>query len=218
MTDVNRFPLPKPPGSLGRGAPWPIWDPPLVDQDPPDGRQDIEMMVPFQSTPLEDELTQDEADRVRQVALEEPRVRELLGGRRVTDFGAALVKAKRDAEPDLVRYQFFSCDTLRSVQIVFERSNLAVVEVISGEGQPAPLPEEVDRAVSLAAAELGVDRGLVGQAIFITREDPNDPLFRHRLADVRFGKADERRPRFRALVDLCDERVLDSGEFRGANR
>jgi hypothetical protein len=217
MTDENQFPLPKPPGLLGRGAPWPTADPPLVDQDPPDGREDIERLEPFESTPLEDELTREEGDRARQIALEEPRVRELLGGDRVTDFGAALVKGKDEGQPDLLRYQFFSCDTLRSVQIVFGRSTLAVLEVTSAEGQPAPLPEEVDRAISLAAAELAVDRGLIGQAIFITREDPNDPLFRHRLADVRFGKPEERRPRLRALVDLCDERVVDSGEFRGAS-
>jgi hypothetical protein len=216
MTDIKPFSIPEPPGPLRRGAPWPTMDPHLVDQDPPDGEEDVDRLELFESRLVDEELRPDEAERARQVALEDGRVREFLGGERITDFGAALIKAKAEDELDLLRYHFFSCDTFRTVQVVFDRAKLEILEVTSPNGQPAPLAEEVEHAVSLAAAALAVDRGFVGQAIFVTRDDPADPLFRHRLADVRFGKPYERRPRLRALVDLCEERVLDKGEFRRA--
>jgi hypothetical protein len=215
MTDASRSALPEPPAPILRGSPRPIYDPPLVDQDPSEEREDVEQLEILGTTPLEEELTRDEADRAGQVALDDGRVRELLGGARVTDFGGSLVRAKTDLEPDLIRYQFFSCETLRTVGVVMDRATLDVLEVNQMEGQPAALPNEIDRAVSLAAAELGVDAtsGLVGRAIFVTRYNPADPLFGHRLADVRFGRPEERRPQMRALVDVCEERVISAGAF-----
>jgi hypothetical protein len=215
MTDVTPFPLPEPPDSPLRGAPWPRTEPPLVDQDPPDWEEAVDQWEPFASDPIDPDLPQDDVDRARDAALNDGRVREVIGDGRITDFGASGIGDKGDGEPELLRYLLFSCDTLRSADVVLDRATMAVLEVTSPEGQPAPLPEEITLAVTLAANELGVvpDAALVGRAIFVTREDPNDPLFRHRLADVRFGRPEERRPLLRALVDVCDERVLESGNL-----
>jgi hypothetical protein len=208
------FQIPEPPELPRRGAPWPTTTPPLVDQDPPDWQEDVDQWEPFSSDPVDIVISPDESDQARQTALDDDRVREILGDGPVIDSGASAVEGKSDDEPALLRYRLFSCGTLRAVDVLLDRATMAVLEVTSPDGQPAPLPDEIDRAVALAAAQLGIDPAdLVGQAIFVTREDPGDPLFRHRLADVRFGRPDERRPRLRALVDICDESVLDAGEM-----
>jgi hypothetical protein len=216
MPEQSQFALPSPPEMLSRGSPHPTYEPALVDQEPPGEREDVEDFEIFSSTPLEEELTRDEASRAREAALGHGRVRELIGEPAPTDFGGSLVKAKSAAEPDLIRYSFFSCDTHRSAEVLLDRNSLDVLEVTAIDGQPAPMPEEVDRAVALAAAELGIDAAseLVGRAIFVTRDDAADPLSGHRLADVRFGRPDERRPRVFALVDVCEDRVITTGELR----
>jgi hypothetical protein len=190
-------------------------DPPLIDQDPARDDEDVAGLEVLTSDALDDEVAADESDRALAAALDDGRVSELVGRGRVINDGVALSKAKDTSEPDLLHYRLFSCETLRSVDVLIERAGLQVVDVVQSEGQPGPTAEELDRAVALAAAELGVDEtsGLVGRAIFMTREDPGDPLFRHRLADCRFGKPDSRRPTLRALVDVCEERVISSGAF-----
>jgi hypothetical protein len=215
MAEASRFTIPDPPGPLTRGSPWPTYDPRLVDQDPPDAREDIEQLEVLTSSPLDEELTPEELDRAGLASRSDPRLLELIGDARARDFGGSLTSAKAGGEPDLIRFQFFSCETLRSAEVVLDRATLDVLEVRQMEGQPAPLPDEIDRAVAVATAELRVDpaSGLVGRAIFVTRENPSDPAFGHRLADVRFGRPEERRPRLRALVDLCEERVISAGEF-----
>lgn len=215
MAQANGFALPKPPENPRRGSPRPITDPVLVDQDPPDDTEDVERFETFESIALDELLTEGENARALEAALDDGRVRELMGGSRPSDVAAGLVLAKAPGEAELLRFRFFSCETLRSVDVILERASLQVLAVDPVEGQPAPTIEELERAVSLAAAALrvGEESGLVGRAIFVTRADPADMLFRHRLADVRFGKADERRPLLRALVDVCDGRVIDAGDF-----
>ena len=209
-------PLPQPPKLEWRGAPYPVTEPPLVDQDPPDWDEAIEDVTVFVSDPYDGDPdpTQQEVDDAVDVSLRDDRVREVIGVERPTSILVSAIEARDREEPPLLRCSLFSCSALRSVDVVLIRGEMTVIEVTESHVQPPPTPEEIYLAVDLGSRALGIEldanANLVGHAIVVTRVDPSDPHFACRLADVRYGDPAMRLPRFRALVDLCDQTVLDA--------
>jgi hypothetical protein len=204
--------IPEPPELEWRGAPYPVAEPPLVDQEPPDWSEEIEDLTVVASAPVEHnpDPTPDEQEHAVGVSLEDKRVRELTGGERPGLIAVSAIEGKDQSEPPLLRCSFFSCETLQGVEVVLDRASMAVIEVTKSQVQPPLTPQEVDLAVDLGADALGITLApdLVGRAISVTPEQPTDPHFRHRLADVRYGRPDERRAQFRALVDICERSVI----------
>lgn len=197
---------------------WPVIEPPFRDQRPP-YEQEAEEWEAVESSPIpEDELMvlSDELQaRVRRAALQDERVRELVVDKRTVVIGASLRESKDPEQPATIVFVLYSYDDNQAIEVWLEGDDMEVTEVSTANYQPALLQEEIERALELArrhenlAGRLSDE--LVGMAIQVTVDDPLDPRYNHRLFDIRFGCADERLPRYQALVDLSTEEVIGSG-------
>jgi hypothetical protein len=171
---------------------------------------------PFASEPVRDPLAE-RLDEIRERAFAHERLRRLRGGR-FTEIGAAL-RGKREAdEPLTVLHVVWDHEARVSIETTLDAETLEVVDVVESTEQPAPTQDEIDRAVAIATAderlarEAGERSGLVGMALLVSPVDPQDPLFGHRVLDVRFVYPEERLPRASAVVDLTDEVVVRVGD------
>jgi hypothetical protein len=101
--------------------------------------------------------------------------------------------------------------------VLLDAGSLEVLDVDRRETQPAPVDEEIERAVALAREDARLAPHVVdlrGVALLAAPSDPLDPRAGHRCFDVRFGEEDERLPRYWALVDLSAGEVLRAGPVR----
>ena len=211
--------LPPPPRQLPHAEAWPVIEPPFRNQRPP-WTQEIEEWEPFRSGSLAENpglLTDDLTARIREAALYHEAVRRVLDGKRHVSIGASLRQDKEDGNAPVALFVIYVYDDDDTIEVLLDGTSLDLIKVATAKYQPAPVQEEIDRAIRLAAVHQSlagrVGEDLEGSAILITRADPRDPLFGHRLLDVRFGCPDERLPRYAALVDLTTEAVVRSGEI-----
>ncbi|HEX6384615.1 MAG TPA: hypothetical protein VF177_08100 [Anaerolineae bacterium] len=201
---------------------WPIIEPPFRDQRPP-YVQEAEEWEPVESSPIADDermvLTDEMQRRVREVVLRHERLQKLLADRRYFPIGATLRTSKDPDAGSVLLFVLYDYDENQTIEVAMDRDSLEVTDVTTASYQPAPVQEELDHAIDLArqdeklAGRLTDD--LVGMALLVTIDDPEDPLYNHRLFDVRFGRPDERLPRYEALVDLSTETVVHSGVVAG---
>jgi hypothetical protein len=208
-----------PPRQLPHAEAWPVIEPPFRNHRPP-STQEIEEWEAFRSSPLEENaglLTDDFAARIRETALYHEAVRRMLDGKRHVSIGASLRQDKAEGGTPVALFVIYVYDDDDTIEVLLDGSSLELIKVAAAKYQPAPVQEEIDRAIRLARLHENlanrVDDGLEGSAILITRADPRDSLAGHRLLDVRFGCPDERLPRYAALVDLSTETVIRAGEI-----
>lgn len=188
------------------------------DQPAPEPEVQYNEWERIDSTPIEDEpvLTDELARAAKSVATSNQRASELLGDRYVAIGTSLRQKRREDDEPTLV-FVAYDYDDDRTVEVVIELDgdDLSVVDVETANYQPAPVAEELDRAIELAAEDEWLDerlsRELEGSAILVTPEVEDEPHGGHRLFDVRFGRPNERLPEYRALVDLSAGTVVETG-------
>jgi hypothetical protein len=201
---------------------WPVIEPPFRGQSPP-YEQDAEEWDAVESSPVPDGelmvLTDEALARIREVALGHEDVQRLLADRRYIAIGGTLRDSKEPGSRPSVLFILYDYTANETIEVMLERDSLEVIDVATARYQPAPLEEEIGRAIDLARQhEKMADRltdGLVGTAILVTFDDPRDPRYNHRLFDIRFGCPDERLPRYLALVDLSTEEVISTGRVDG---
>lgn len=173
-------------------------------------------MEPFTGDTVDDPLA-GRLDEIRERVFAHERLRRMRRGR-FTEIGAGL-RGKREADERLtVLHVVWDHDAHVSIETTLDAETLEVLDVLESTDQPAPTQEEIDRAVEIATADERLardtqqDDGLVGMALLASPVDPQDPLFGHRIFDVRMVCPEERLPRASALVDLTDETVLRVGD------
>jgi len=193
----------------------PVLIPRLRDLPPFPGPVPDEM-EPFAGEPARDPLA-GRLDEIRERVFAHERLRRMRGGR-FTEIGAGL-RGKREADERLtVLHVVWDHEARVSIETTLDAETLEILDVVESTDQPAPTQEEIDRAVAIATADQRLAReaegadGLVGMALLVSPVDPQDPLFGHRILDVRFICPEERLPRASALVDLTDETVLRVGD------
>lgn len=176
-------------------------------------------ITPFASDPVADPLAE-RREAIRERVFAHERVQRLQEGRFV-EIGAALRGKPEADERRTVVHVVWDHAARAAVQTTLDADTLEILDVTESTDQPAPTSEEIEQAVAMAARSERLPReveGLVGLALLISPIDPEDPLFGHRVFDVRFFSPDERLPRAAALVDLTDERVLRVGDPRAAEQ
>lgn len=199
----------------------PIIEPPFRGAERPRIEQPDEWEA-FRAGPSEEEtmLTAEIASRARALAVSDHRVTELLADKRHITIGAGLRETKDGQGPKDILVVIYNYTDNQVVEVRLNGGTLEVLKVETAHYQPAPVEEEIERAIGLARRAEGlaqqVTDDLVGMAIQITSENPADSRYHHRLFDVRFGCADERLPRFMAIVDLSTETVVRSGPVDSA--
>jgi len=209
----GQFSIPEPEPIEPRPEFPPVTQPPLVDQEPADWPEP-EGFTWVDSDPIDEIITPDDIERVRERVYDDPRVQDALGGDRPIGVDPTVIEPKESSEPPLLVFLLYSCASRNSVEVTVDLNSMDIINLQSVPTQPPLTPQELVDAVSLGGQAVGVTYGpdLVGRAMGITVHDPSHELFGHRLADVRIGNPENRLPRHFALVDLCDGSVIDAGD------
>jgi hypothetical protein len=232
----NPQPLPPLPPRLVRyGELPPTIKPPLRDMPPPPDSGEVELWEAFASGPAPEQLavTPELNGAAQATALAAEGVQSVLADKKYVPIGLSrLDVGKREASAQAGprprggrrreaawMFSFYNYTDNVAVEVLLDEGARQVLGVAESRYQPAPVQEELDRAVALArgdrrlAERLSDD--LEGTAILVSPVDPDDPRAYRRLFDVRFGRPDERLPRYMALVDLGSETVLSAGPVDG---
>ncbi|MCI0376473.1 MAG: hypothetical protein L0215_02580 [Gemmataceae bacterium] len=195
----------------------PIIEPPFRGVARPKTEQPEEWEA-FRGLPVRDDfrvLTAELTGRARALAVSEQRVAKMLADKRYITIGASLRESKEAQIRTEILVVIYNYTDNEVVEVLLNGDNLEVSRVNTARYQPAPVEEEVERAIRLARDAEGLAKhlteDLVGMVIQVTSDDPADPRYNHRLFDVRFGCADERLPRFAAIVDLSTGTVVRTG-------
>jgi hypothetical protein len=216
----------------------PIMEPPLRDVPPAPESEGVELWERFESGPAPEQLavTQELTGRAQAAALAAGEVQRVLEGKRYVSIGLSRLdvskrsgstqarptrRGGRGGQPEQAAWMFcfYNYTDNVAVEVLLDQNAQQILGVGEFRYQPAPVQEEIDRAVTLARGDRRLaDRlaeDLEGRAILVSPVDPDDPSARRRLFDVRFGRPDERLPRYMALVDLGSETVLRAGPVPG---
>jgi hypothetical protein len=175
---------------------------------------------PFVSERVGGPIRADALAAVRDVAFSHERMQRRRQGRMVEIGLTHRGKPDRD-EAQTLLYVMYDYDANVAVEVTLDARGKKIIDVTESADQPAPVQEEVERAIRMAAADDRIRSDvseLQGSAILVSPVDPLASDYGHRQFDVRFGCADERRPRFAALVDLSTDLVVRVGDPCGANR
>lgn len=172
---------------------------------------------------LQTSLTDALAVQTRQAALQDTHVRELLG----TRFAYITVD---EIEPEkgqtlsaggglITRVTFFSYGNNAAVYV--RMNGLKVESATKTDGfQPPEGRDEIKAAIALAARDDNLRnklQGLTGHAILSYTPD-GQAGYGHRVMRVTFRNGDEDVPRYFAMVDLTDQRVLATGAMGQENK
>src|SRR5713101_7301166 len=156
-------------------------------------------------------LTDALAVQTRDAALQDQRVRDLLGSRFVyidTDE-IEPEKGQTLSGPLVTRVTFYSY--ANNVAVLVRMNGLKVESATRKDGyQPPQGRDEIKEAIALASRDSNLrDRlqGLTGHAI-LTHIQEGRPGYGHRILRVTFRNGDEDAPRYFANVDLTDQKVL----------
>ncbi len=211
-----RVGLQRPPEFKPYGEPPAIIEPPLRDLVPFPGEA-VDERLPFESDRPEYQLTPELIKRAQVLALADERVRERLGVGRYMLTSTSLRDVKEG--PDVVVVTGYNYTENRAIEIYLDKEIQRVYKVIDVHFQPVPHPEEVEYAIALSREDEHLKRwlseDLEGTAILVSPVDPEDKYYFHRMFDVRFGRPDERLPRYTALVDMSNEIVIEAGPLEG---
>lgn len=168
-------------------------------------------------------LTANEVAALRNAAERDARVAKLLGSRwafidadRVPPEGKISFGCCREAAK-LTRLVYYSYSQNVAVDVRMKGGNLLSVSPLEGylppEGQ-----QDVQRGIELAKADprlAGKVEQLQGHGLLMQPDRGffrNDPGYAHRTMWITFSKGQDGDPKYWAVVDLTEEKVLDAGE------
>ena len=174
-------------------------------------------LVPWKE--IRGSLTDSLEAEIRDAALQDRRVRRLLGKRFAyisTDEIEPRKSKRRDStKPLATQVTFFSHTNNVAVEVTMRGTSVRVAKRKTKD-QPAEGAEEIETAVALARSERRLEdkvQNLRGDAILII-VGKDQPGFGHRVLHVTFSKDDEDLPRYFAMVDLIDQKVISAGAVR----
>lgn len=172
---------------------------------------------------LQTGLTDARAVQIRDAALQDAQVRNLLGAR----FAYITVD---EIEPEKGQTLDTSAGLITRVTFFSYTNNAAVYVRMNGQKvesstrvdgfQPPEGREEIKAAVALASRDNNLAnklQGLTGRAI-LSYTPEGQPGYGHRVMRVTFRNGDEDVPRYFAMVDLTDQRVLSTGAVGQGNK
>jgi hypothetical protein len=163
-------------------------------------------------------LTDEVETQAREVAVRDTRVSRLLG-ERFTYISADEIdpEGKRQRRPEeklSLRLTFFSYSRNAAVRVILTpRRTVARAELVKGY-QPREGREEVEAAAALARREPRLGETTQGLSAYglVVEPKPGRTGHGHRVIHVVFTKGDEDLPRYSAIVDLTDQKVLAISE------
>jgi hypothetical protein len=202
--------IPRPPKTGGIHMPVPLetplrgmpeWPGPPLEADPEPFRVEV-------TDHLGDLLA-----RALELARTDDRVREYLAERRHVWLGASALDAKDEKRVSAVVVAFdYERNVAVEVAVAGENRELQVTSVEDAAYHPPPSDEEIARATELARGDRRVaghlSDDLESSAILVSDVKQGDRHHGNRRIEIGFGRADERLPRIRALVDLGQDQVL----------
>ena len=168
-------------------------------------------------------LTAPEIAAFRKAAEADPRVAALLGDR----WG--FIEANRTAPEGKIAFGCCRDEARFATLIYFSYSQNVAVEVRLKEQRvidaarrggylPPEGPQDVERGIALARADsrlAGNVHSLQGHGLLMQPDIgffKNDPGYGHRTIWITFSQGQDGDPKFWAVVDLTDDRVLDAGQ------
>lgn len=168
-------------------------------------------------------LTAAEIAALRKAAEADPRVASLLGARwgfieadRIAPDGKASFGCCRD-DAQFARLLYFSYSGNVAVEVRLKEQR--VIEATRRDGYlPPEGPQDVQRGIDLARADsrlAGKVQTLQGHGLLMQPDKgffKNDPGYGHRTIWITFSQGQAGDPKFWAVVDLTDDRVLEAGE------
>ena len=171
----------------------------------------VEEFCPFEPVQREDPVTPEHLEQAKKMAFQHPDIKNLAAQGRLEAWGLRVLDQKGS---DLPTYALILFDSARNyaLEVHIEEGLNRVTEVKQVDYQPPATAAETHAAVALAqndslvAAHL--HENMVGQAILITQFDHAREKATGRLFDVQFGYSQERLPRYKAVVDLGQKRVI----------
>lgn len=168
-------------------------------------------------------LSAAEIAALRKAAESDPRVAALLGDRwgfidadRTASEGKVSFGCCRD-EARVARLTYFSYS--RNVAVEVRLKEQHVIDAARQDGYlPPEGPQDVARGIELARADSrlsGKVQDLQGHGLLMQPDlgfFKNDPGYGHRTIWITFSQGQDGDPKFWAVVDLTDDRVLDAGQ------
>jgi hypothetical protein len=166
-------------------------------------------------------LTDEAEAKAREIAVRDARVRQLLGERfayiSADEIDPEGKRPRRPEETLSLRLTFFSYSENAAVRVILtpRRTVVRVVraELVRGY-QPREGRKEVEAAAALARREPRLverTQGLIPYGLLI-EPSPGRRGHGHRVIHVVFTKGDEDLPRYSAIVDLTEQKVLAASE------
>lgn len=168
-------------------------------------------------------LTANDVATLRKAAERDSRVTDFLGSRwafidadRVPPEGKISFGCCRDASV-LTRLLYYSYSQNVAVDVRMNGENVLGISRLEGY-QPPEGEQDVVRGVELARADprlAGKVEQLQGHGLLMQPDRGffrNDPGYAHRTIWITFSKGEDGDPKYWAVVDLTDEKVLDAGE------
>ena len=183
----------------------------------PKGQTNIKEVV---SQEIPGSLTDAMEESLRVTAIQDGRVRKLLGGR-FAYIGADEIeldkeKPRQPSDPLLTQLTFFSYTNNTAIEVRM-KGTLVESAAVQSEYQPPESGEEVELAVTLAREDdrlRGKLDGLVEVNGILVEPPKGSPGFGHRVIEVFFGKKGEDLPDYHALVDMNTAKVLVANPLR----
>jgi len=182
---------------------------------PPQPRQISNIReVPWQE--VQNILSGTREAEVRQLAIRDARVSELLGDR-YAFIGSSMLESSKEARASsragIIQLTFFS--HANNVAVEVEIADAKVLRALRHAGyQPPEGPDEVKAALAAALADNRIpqDAGTLEGTGILAWPAEGAPGAGHRVIHVTFAKPGEDVPRYEALVDLTIQKVLAAGQ------
>jgi hypothetical protein len=168
-------------------------------------------------------LTSSEVAALRRAAEGDRRVAALLGKRwafidadRLPPEGKVSFGCCRDGS-SMTRLAYYSYSQNVAVEVRMKDTNVLSVSRVEGY-QPPEGQQDVQRGIELAKADprlVGKVEQLQGHGLLMQPDRGffrNDPGYAHRTIWITFSKGQDGDPKYWAVVDLTDDKVLEAGE------
>jgi hypothetical protein len=179
----------------------------------PQGRSE-ETLVNW--TPRAQALTEAQVTEIQQLAVQNAQVHTALGQRFAFITAAEADPDKQQSqsanEPLPVRLTFYSYSNNIAVEVLMRGREVASVERKEGY-QPPEGAEEIKVAIEMARRDSRIRAAVkdMSATAIVTYPEPKRPGYGHRILHVSFSGPNEDVPRYYALVDLTDQKILTAG-------
>ena len=171
----------------------------------------VEEFALFEPIQVENPVTPEFLEQAKKMAFQHPDIKNLAANGQLETLGLRVLDQKGR---DSYAYVLVLFDYTRNyaLEVHIEEGLNRITEVKQVDYQPAATASETQASIELAQHDERVaahlHENMVGQAILITQFDYARQKATGRLFDVQFGYSQERLPRYKAIVDLGQKKVI----------